>query len=79
MLDFRVVIAISVNLWLSCVLQTLWSYRGATGLYLETKWIMALAALVNLILSVLLGYLSGVLCFNYKKYNSHYDYLFCAI
>lgn len=59
-----VVVAIGGNMYLSCVLQPLWSYREATGLYNKTKWIMVLCAILNLILSVILGKkigLAGVL------------------
>lgn len=60
-LNCQVVIVISINLYLACVLQPLWSYRGATGLYLQTKWIMALAAIVNLVFSIVLGKIYGLL------------------
>ncbi len=52
--------AASVNLYLSCVLQPLWSYREATGLYRKTKWIMLIAAMANCVLSIVLGRLIGI-------------------
>lgn len=59
-MDTSMVLAIGTNLYLSCVLQPLWSYREATGLYRKTKWVMAVCAGLNLILSVALGLLIGV-------------------
>lgn len=55
-----VVLAISFNMYLSCVLQPLWTYREATGLYVKTKYVMLIAAIVNLILSVILGKMIGL-------------------
>ncbi len=54
------VVAIGLNMYLSCVLQPLWSYREATGLYRKTKYIMLLCAALNLILSVIFGKLWGL-------------------
>lgn len=59
-LSMLVVIASGLNMYLACVLQPLWSYREATGLYRRTKWVMVICALVNLILSVILGRLIGL-------------------
>lgn len=53
-------VAMSVNLYLSCVLQPLWSYREATGMYQKTRWVMLIAAIINIILSVILGYIMGI-------------------
>ena len=50
-----VVIAIGLNMYLSCVLQPLWSYREATGLYRKTRWVMVCCAVLNLFLSIILG------------------------
>lgn len=54
-LSVAVVIASSLNMYLACVLQPLWSYREATGLYKKTKWVMVICAIVNLVLSIILG------------------------
>lgn len=59
-LSLGIVCAIGANLYLSCVLQPLWSYREATGLYQKTKWVMLVCAVLNLVLSVLLGLWIGV-------------------
>ncbi|WP_026528489.1 hypothetical protein [Butyrivibrio sp. VCD2006] len=54
------VIAVTLNTFFSCVLQPLWLYRDATGLYQKTKYIMLLATIENIVLSVLLGKILGV-------------------
>ncbi len=59
--DLKVIFAISLNMYLSCVLQPLWSYREATGLYRKTKWIMLICAILNIILSILMGKLIGLM------------------
>ena len=53
-------VAITLNTYLSCVLQPLWSYREATGLYQKTKYVMLIAAVVNLVLSIILGKIWGI-------------------
>lgn len=58
--NYGVVLAISFNMYLSCVLQPLWTYREATGLYVKTKYVMLIAAVVNLILSIILGKILGI-------------------
>ena len=59
-LDGVTVAAIGLNMYLSCVLQPLWTYREASGLYRRTKYVMLLCAVLNLILSVILGKLWGL-------------------
>ena len=58
--DLVTVIAIGLNMYLSCVLQPLWTFREATGLYQKTKWIMVICAMMNIALSILLGKIMGV-------------------
>lgn len=59
-LDLKVVVVVSLNMYLSIVLQPLWSYREATGLYVKTKWIMLYAAIINIVLSIILGKIIGL-------------------
>lgn len=59
-LDTWTTLAIGLNTYFSCVMQPLWSYREATGLYRKTKWIMVICAIENLVLSVVLGRAWGV-------------------
>ncbi len=47
-------------MYLACVLQPLWTYREASGLYIKTKYIMLVAAIINLILSLVLGNVVGL-------------------
>lgn len=58
--DIATVLAIGFNMYLSCVLQPLWTFREATGLYRKTKWIMVVCAIVNVCLSYILGFYIGV-------------------
>lgn len=59
-LGFGVTCAIGLNMYLSCVLQPLWSYREATGLYKKTKWVMVICAIFNIVGSILLGQKLGI-------------------
>lgn len=58
--DQTVVAAMSFNLFFSTSMQPLWSYREATALYQKTKYVMCITALLNLILSIPLGYIFGL-------------------
>ncbi len=60
MLDNLTVIAIGLNMYLGCVLQPLWSYREATGLYRKTKWLMLICAIINIVLSIVGGVFIGL-------------------
>lgn len=60
MLPLSLVAAVSVNTFLACALQPLWSYRDASGLYKKTKYIMLVATVENIVLSVILGKIIGV-------------------
>lgn len=59
-LDLLTLVAICLNMYLACVLQPLWTYREATGLYRKTKWIMLICAIENIILSIILGKIMGL-------------------
>lgn len=52
-------IAITLNFYLSIILQPLWSYREATGLFMKIQRIMFMCAIVNLVVSCLLGAFYG--------------------
>lgn len=60
-LGFAMSCAVGLNMYLSCVMQPLWSYREATGLYRRTKWIMVICAMINIGLSIILGKIIGVI------------------
>lgn len=59
-MDKSVVLAKAVTLFLSCALQPLFSYREALGLYKKTKYTMLLSAVINIVLSIIMGYIWGV-------------------
>lgn len=52
-------IAITANTYFTISLQPIWSYREATGLYNKTKYVMVVTALVNIVLSIIMGILIG--------------------
>ena len=60
LLDTLVLYAIIINLYLSVILLPVWVFREATGLYNQIKYIMLGTAILNLILSVILGNLIGL-------------------
>lgn len=60
LLDIITVVAITINLYLGFVLQPILAYREAAGLYVKTKYIMLIAAGINLIFSIILGRYIGL-------------------
>lgn len=60
LLDDFTVYAIAFNTFFSVSMQPVWSYREASGLYCKTKYVMICTAIVNLILSILMGYMVGL-------------------
>ena len=52
--------AVALNLYFSTSMQPIWIFREATGLYRRTKYIMLVAAGINLVLSVLFAYRLGI-------------------
>ena len=59
-LEPLVTLAIVMNMYFSIVLMPMWSYREATGMYLQTKYVMVATAIVNLVLSIILGKVLGL-------------------
>lgn len=59
-LDNGVLLACLLNNYLILVLQPMWVYRDATGMYRRTKYIMLAAAVENVILSIILGKAFGL-------------------
>lgn len=60
LLDNVVLYAIVVNFYVTVILLPVWAFREATGLFNQIKYVMLLTAVVNLGLSVLLGYYVGL-------------------
>lgn len=64
LIDDLTVIAIALNFFLVCVLNPIWIFREAAGIYRKTKYIMVICALLNIVLSIIMGKaigLSGVI------------------
>lgn len=59
-LSYFTVICISVNFFVSCLLNPIWMYREATGIFKKTRYSMTCAAALNILLSIVLGHLLGV-------------------
>lgn len=55
-----VVYAIGLNMFLAIVLNPLYTFRSATGLYMKTKYLMIICAILNIILSIVLSYYIGI-------------------
>lgn len=55
LLGDNLVWVLSFNMYLTGVLQPLFSFREATGIYRKTKYVMFITALLNIILSIILG------------------------
>ncbi|GHH98657.1 lipopolysaccharide biosynthesis protein [Neobacillus kokaensis] len=59
-LDTFILVSIVLNFYLGSVLHPIWSYREATGLFVQTKYIMLIAAIENIFLSVIMGQYLGM-------------------
>lgn len=60
LLDMWIVGAITINIYVTGISKPLWTYRDATGLYEKTKFVMPIAAVLNLVLSFLFGKIWGL-------------------
>ncbi|MCW3764655.1 oligosaccharide flippase family protein [Weissella confusa] len=52
--------AILLNFYLGIILLPIWVYREATGLYQQTKYVMVITAIINLVLSIYLAKKMGI-------------------
>ena len=52
-------IAVTANTYFTISLQPIWSYREASGLYNKTKYVMVATAVLNIVLSVIMGMSMG--------------------
>ncbi|WP_196007992.1 lipopolysaccharide biosynthesis protein [Clostridium tyrobutyricum] len=59
-LNDYILASIILNFYISGIVHPIWSYREATGLYIQTKYIMLIAAIENLFLSVIMGKFMGM-------------------
>lgn len=60
LLTFPVVVVIALNFYTSNIRQNLWTFRETTGLFYETRYITAITAIINIFLSLVLGYFWGM-------------------
>lgn len=60
LLDFNIVIACSINFYMVNILQPIYCYRNTVGLFRQTKRVMIYTAILNIILSVILGKICGL-------------------
>ncbi|SFO26534.1 Membrane protein involved in the export of O-antigen and teichoic acid [Pseudobutyrivibrio sp. UC1225] len=59
-LDNLTVIAIVLNIFFSTCMRPVWTFREGTGMYKQIRYIMFVTALLNLILSIVLGKWLGI-------------------
>lgn len=55
LLDINVVLAIVLNFYIQNIINPVWMYRETMGLFNQIKYIMIIAAILNLVFSILLG------------------------
>jgi O-antigen/teichoic acid export membrane protein len=60
LLDNLTLIAIVCNLFFSTCMRPVWTFREGTGMYRQIRYIMFVTAVINLILSIVLGKWLGV-------------------
>lgn len=60
LLDGYVLIAIVVNMYYTICMRPVWTFREGTGMYRQIRYIMFMTALVNVVLSVVMGKVWGV-------------------
>ena len=53
-------LVIVLNYYLSCICQPIWTFRETAGLFKKVKYVMVFTALINLVLSIVLGYMWGI-------------------
>lgn len=58
-LEQSIVLPKVMMLYVSCVMQPIFSYREALGLYVKTKYVMLLSAILNIVLSIIMGIVWG--------------------
>lgn len=59
-LDRLSVAAMVANFYLSIIILPIWVFREGTGLYRETKYVMLLTGIVNILVSIILGLKIGL-------------------
>lgn len=60
LIDFPTVVIISLNVYIGGMLYTPFNYRQTMGLFVYGKWRPVISALINIVVSILLGQLWGL-------------------
>ena len=60
LLDNLTLIAIVINVFFSTCMRPVWTFREGTGMYKQIRYIMFVTAIINLVLSIILGRWLGV-------------------
>ena len=60
LLSYEVVIISVINFYIRGILYPIWCYRNTTKLFTKTKNVMLIAAIINIILSIILGKFMGI-------------------
>ena len=59
-LDIFTTFVIGINFYMAGSLNPIWIYRDTTGLFKETKYVATITAILNIVLSILLGKIWGI-------------------
>ena len=54
------VFIIVLNFYTSNIRQTIWTFRETTGMFEQTKYVTCVTAIINIILSIIMGYFWGI-------------------
>ena len=60
-LGFDILVLAVLNFYVTNIRQTIWAYRETTGIFKKTKYTTIITAIVNIGLSIILGYVFGLL------------------
>lgn len=60
LMTIEVVILIALNFYLTMLLNPMWMFRETMGLFVQMKYVMLVTAILNIILSLILGNIFGV-------------------
>ncbi len=60
LLDQLTLIAMVLNLFFSICMRPVWTFREGTGMYRQIRYVMFGTAILNLVLSIVMGYWIGI-------------------
>ena len=52
--------AITFTFFINCIINPLWMFRESAGTYVQTKYVMFIAALLNIVLSIIFSWFMGL-------------------